>query len=196
MQNTGIYSDLLDGHKAVFAKLQEIESDVTKAGEMLVSTIRSENKILLCGNGGSASDAQHMAAEFVGRFEKERKPLPAIALTTDSSILTALGNDYGYDMIFSRQVEALGVAGDTLVAISTSGNSGNVLLATEAAKRRGLKTIGLLGRDGGALASYVDMAVIVPDRVTARVQEAHVFIIHYWATYVEKELFASHCRVI
>jgi D-sedoheptulose 7-phosphate isomerase len=159
-------------------------------GKMITETIKKGNKILVCGNGGSASDAQHFCAELIGRFERDRKALPAIALTTDSSILTALGNDYGYDTIFSRQLEALGETGDILIGISTSGNSKNVILATEIAKEMKMRTIGLLGNDGGKLASSVDFAVVVPHTVTARIQEAHIFIIHFWAACVEKELFA------
>jgi D-sedoheptulose 7-phosphate isomerase len=191
MQKAELYFNLLREHKAVCAKLNEIASDVTKAGEMIVDTIRSKNKILICGNGGSASDAQHMAAELVGTFEKEREALPAIALTTDTSILTAVGNDYGFDTIFSRQIESLSVAGDILLGISTSGNSKNVIVAMEAAKKRRVKSIGLLGNNGGALASKCDMVVIVPDSVTARIQEAHIFIIHFWAAYIEKELVCT-----
>jgi D-sedoheptulose 7-phosphate isomerase len=183
------YIDYLDEHRNLFSKLYEIKSSVSKVGELLCNTLKSRNKILICGNGGSASDAQHFAAELVGRFEKERKGLPAIALTTDTSILTALGNDYGYDTIFARQVEALSVSGDTLIGISTSGNSNNVIFAVESAKNIGVQTIGLLGRDGGKIASLVDKAVIVPHSVTARIQEAHIFIIHFWAALIEKELF-------
>jgi D-sedoheptulose 7-phosphate isomerase len=186
------YFTFLDEHNRLFFKLKDIASAVIRAGEIIVNTFRSGNKILICGNGGSAADAQHLAAELVGRFEKERKALPAIALTNDSSILTALGNDYGFETIFSRQVEALGEADDTLVAISTSGNSRNVILAIEAAKSKGLKSVGLLGNDGGKLATCVDMAVTVPHSVTARIQEAHIFIIHYWAHHVEKEILSTH----
>ena len=182
------YSDVLDEHNTLFSKLYEIASDVIKAAELIVNTLKTGNKILICGNGGSASDAQHLASELVGRFEKERKALPAIALTTDTSIITAVGNDYGFNTIFSRQVEGLGVAGDTLIGISTSGNSRNVILAMEAARKRGLKSIGLLGNDGGALASKCNLEVIVPHSVTARIQEAHIFVIHFWAACVEKQL--------
>jgi D-sedoheptulose 7-phosphate isomerase len=183
------YSAFLDEHNALFEKLHEITTDVSRAGELILQTLKSGNKLLVCGNGGSASDAQHFAAELVGRFERERNALPAIALTTDTSILTAVGNDYGYETVFSRQVEGLAIPGDVLVGISTSGNSKNVILAVKSAKERGLKSIGLLGRDGGELASVVDIPVIVPHVVTARIQEAHIFIIHYWSSFVEKKLF-------
>lgn len=185
------YSDFLDEHNTLFSKLYEIAPDVIKAAELMANSIKTGNRILICGNGGSAADAQHLAAELVGRFEKERKALPAIALTTDTSIITALGNDYGFDTIFSRQVEGLGVAGDTLIGISTSGNSKNVILAMKAARNGGIKSIGLLGNDGGGLASKCNLAVIVPHSVTARIQEAHIFIIHFWAAYVEKQLFGN-----
>jgi D-sedoheptulose 7-phosphate isomerase len=184
------YFDFLNEHNNLFSKLHEIASDTVIAGKMIIETIKRGNKILVCGNGGSASDAQHFCAELVGRFEKERKALPAIALTADTSILTALGNDYGYKNIFSRQVEGLGSAGDALIVISTSGNSENAILAVTAARNTGVKSIGLLGNDGGKLASSVDFAVVVPHAVTARIQEAHIFIIHFWAACAEKELFA------
>lgn len=189
MQTNPEYFNFLDEHNTLFYELHNMASVVLKAGKVVVDTIRGGNKILICGNGGSASDAQHFAAELVGRFEQERKALPAIALTTDTSVLSALGNDYGFETIFSRQLEALSVAGDALIGISTSGNSKNIILATAAARKRGVKTIGLLGNDGGKLVSSVELPVIVPHSVTARIQEAHIFIIHFWAAYVEKELF-------
>lgn len=181
----------LDDHNALFSRLDKIVPEILSAGELIAKTIRSGKKVLICGNGGSAADAQHLAAELVGRFEKEREAFPAIALTTDTSILTALGNDYGFDAIFARQVGALGETGDLLIAISTSGNSDNVILASEAAKHKGVRSVGLLGRDGGTLASGVDIPVIVPHSVTARIQEVHIFVIHFWAAYVEEELFGS-----
>jgi D-sedoheptulose 7-phosphate isomerase len=191
MERIGLYSDVLKEHNALFSKLYEVSAEVLNAAQLIVKTLINGNKILVCGNGGSAADAQHFAAELVGRFEKERKALPAIALTTDTSILTALGNDYGYDAVFSRQVEGLAAAGDTIIGISTSGNSRNVLLAAGSARNKGAKSIGLLGRDGGTLASEVDIAVIVPHSVTARIQEAHIFIFHFLSAFIEKELFSS-----
>ena len=190
MDSAKQYSHLLREHYTLFSTLHEIAMDVVKAGEGIVAAFESGNKVLICGNGGSASDAQHFAAEIVGRCEKERRPLSAIALTTDTSILTALGNDYGYDFVFSRQVEGLAVTGDLLVGISTSGNSRNVIVAAESARSKGIRSIGLLGRDGGALASRVDIPVIVPHTVTARIQEAHIFIIHFWCALIERELFS------
>ncbi len=153
---------------------------------MLTATIESGNKILICGNGGSAADAQHFAAELVGRFETERTSYPAIALTTDSSALTAIGNDYGFDRVFSRQVEGLGRKGDMLIAISTSGNSPNIFEAVRKAASMGMQTIGLLGRDGGGIKSEVGCPVIVPHARTARIQEAHGFILHFWASCVDE----------
>lgn len=184
------FSVLLSEHTALFARLHDITPHIIKAGEQMLDSLTNTNKIMICGNGGSASDAQHFAAELIGRFEKERKALPAIALTTDTSILTALGNDYGYDTVFARQVGGLASPGDTLIGISTSGNSKNVMLAVKSAKERDVKSIGLLGRDGGELASCVDIPVIVPHSVTARIQEAHIFIIHFWCALIEREMFS------
>jgi len=186
-----LFREVLDAHKALFLKLSEIADKVSSAAAYMKKALMNGNKLLLCGNGGSASDAQHFVAELVGRFERERRALPAVALTTDSSVLTALSNDYGYDTIFSRQVEALGKPGDVLLGISTSGNSRNVILAVESAKGIGMKTIGLLGSGGGELAKLVDIPVIVPHNVTARIQEAHIFILHFWAACIEEELFGS-----
>ncbi len=188
MQMKERYLVCLDEHNTLFSNMGEIAPSVVYAGDAIVKTIKQGYKILICGNGGSAADAQHFAAELIGRFEKERKALPAIALTTDTSILTALGNDYGYDSVFSRQVEGLAVAGDTFIGISTSGNSKNIISAVRSARNIGVKSIGLLGRGGGALASSVDVSVIVPHPVTARIQEAHTFIIHFWAALLEREL--------
>ena len=135
-------------------------------------------KLLLCGNGGSAADAQHLATECMVRLQYERCPLPAVALTTDTSLLTAAGNDFGFDRIFARQVEGLGCAGDVLLALSTSGNSRNVLLAIEEAHRQGMRTLGLLGKDGGAMRDMVDIALVVPSSSTQRIQELHITIGH------------------
>ena len=151
---------------------------VETVGNLIVETLKNGNKILICGNGGSAADAQHFAAELVGRFMTERKGLPAIALTTDTSIITSIGNDYAYDVIFSRQVEALGNEGDLLVGISTSGNSGNVIKAVELAKEKGMKTVGMLGKNGGKLIEICDASLLVPCNMTARVQEAQELTYH------------------
>jgi len=167
--------------------------DLQRAAEWFADALKKGNKLLFAGNGGSAADAQHLAAEFVGRFEKERRALPAMALTTDSSILTAVGNDYGYRKIFSRQIEGFARAGDVFVAISTSGNSENLIEALEACGERACKTIGLLGRDGGEIGKRVDLPLIVPSKNTARIQEMHIMIGHIICELVENEM-ASSCE--
>jgi D-sedoheptulose 7-phosphate isomerase len=166
----------------------ECGPQMVEAASLMLHCLRGGGKILFCGNGGSAADAQHLAAEFVGRFVKERKGLPSVALTTDSSILTAIGNDYGFDRVFSRQVEALGNPGDVIVGISSSGNSPNVIGAMHQASKQGLKTVGLSGRDGGALAKCVDVAINVASPNTARVQECHITIGHLLCELVENSL--------
>ena len=151
---------------------------IARAAELMRDAVLAGKKVLLCGNGGSAADAQHIAAELVGRYVLERRPLPAIALTTDTSALTAIGNDYGYEHVFARQVEALGAAGDVLVAITTSGTSKNVVAAAEVARRLGMKVIGLTGAKGAAFVDGCDAGVAVPSVVTARIQECHITIGH------------------
>ena len=171
-------------HALLDGRLAEIES----AGRLICETLGSGNKILLCGNGGSAADAQHIAAELVGRYEPERRAFPAISLTTDTSALTALSNDYGYEEVFARQVEALGIAGDLLIAISTSGKSPNIVKAAQKARSIGCKTLALTGCGGEPLASHCDLAVVVPSERTARVQEAHITIGHLWCEMVDRAL--------
>ncbi len=151
---------------------------IEKAAVQLGSCIKSGNKILFFGNGGSASDSQHLAAEFVGRYEKERRPLAAIALTTDTSILTAVTNDYGFDRVFERQIEALARPGDVAVAISTSGNSKNVLMAVAKARQMGIYVIGFTGNTGGQLKTTVDLPIVIPSKKTSRIQESHIMIGH------------------
>jgi D-sedoheptulose 7-phosphate isomerase len=168
--------------------INENEEDLKKCIEIIKNALKNGNKILICGNGGSAADAQHFAAEIVGRFKLERRGFPAIALTTDTSILTAIGNDYGFDKIFERQVEALGEEGDVLVGISTSGNSKNVINAVNKAKEMGIYTVGLLGKTGGSLKDIVDLALTVDSNNTARIQECHLTIYHIICEEVEKEL--------
>ena len=158
---------------------------IVAQAEDMAERLKRGCRILVCGNGGSAADAQHLAAELSGRYVKERRALAGIALTTDTSALTAIGNDYGFDQIFSRQVEALGRPGDLLIGISTSGNSPNVILAVEAAKALGMRTLGLLGRDGGKLRTLVDDALVVPCPVTARVQEVHQMTYHFWCEIID-----------
>ncbi len=151
---------------------------IAEAAAMCAEAMTRGNKVLLCGNGGSAADSQHLAAELVGRFQRERGGLAAVALTTDTSILTAVGNDYGFREIFARQVGGIGCEGDVLIGISTSGNSDNVLAAIEKAKSMGIKTIGLTGRDGGKIEQICSLCLNVPAQATARVQEAHILIGH------------------
>ena len=185
------YLPFLHEHLNLFSRLDSLGDVAVRAAGWMAETINSGGKILVCGNGGSAADAQHFAAELVGRFEQDRRAWPAIALTTDTSILTAVANDYAFDGIFARQVEALGEERDLLLGISTSGNSQHVVLAVEKAKPKKMKTVGLLGRDGGKIAGIVDLAVIVPYSVTARIQEAHIFIIHVWCSILERKLISS-----
>lgn len=173
------------------AVLDESMADVERAAELICRTLKAGHKILLCGNGGSAADAQHIAAELVGRYEQDRRAWPAIALTTDTSALTALGNDYGYAEVFARQVEALARPGDLLVAISTSGGSPNVLRAVERAKELNCRTIALTGAGGGELKQLCDLSVVIPSDRTSRVQEAHITIGHLWCEMIDAALSAG-----
>jgi len=166
-------------HQSVLQKTMEnLQSHIYTACMISQEALRNGHKILLCGNGGSAADAQHIAAELSGRYKCERRGLPGIALTTDTSVLTAVGNDFGFDRIFDRQVEALAQKGDVLIGISTSGNSKNVIRALSLAQNMGCKTIGLSGRDGGAMSDFCDINIIVPSHDTARIQEMHIMIGH------------------
>jgi len=165
---------------------QQISSVIEDACVIITACLKNGNKVLLFGNGGSAGDAQHIAAEFTGRFVKERRSLPAIALTTDTSAITAIGNDYGFERIFERQVEGLAHTGDVLIGISTSGHSPNVIKALDLGRKLGCKTIGLTGRDGGEMNSYCDLNIIVPSNVTARIQEMHILIGHIICTAVDE----------
>jgi len=183
-----LFRAAIDEHLALFAGLADIEPAVHRIGTRLAEVVRGGGKIMWCGNGGSAADSQHLAAELTGRFINDRRPLPGLALSTDSSALTCIGNDYGFDAIFERQVRGLGRAGDALVLISTSGRSANLLRAAEAARGLGIATLGLLGRDGGALRALCDDAVVIPSETTARIQEAHIFIGHCWCSLIEREL--------
>ena len=178
----------LNEHMALFQQLGALDNSVSQAIDACVQSLQKGGKLMLCGNGGSAADSQHLAAEFTGRFIKDRPPIAAVALSTDTSALTCIANDYSFNEIFARQVQALGKAGDCLIAISTSGNSGNVLAAVAAAKSLGISTIGLLGRDGGKLKAQCDIAIVVPSQVTARIQEAHILIGHSLCGAVELKL--------
>ncbi|MDO8748208.1 MAG: D-sedoheptulose 7-phosphate isomerase [Candidatus Omnitrophota bacterium] len=163
--------------------------NIIKAAKLIIACYKAKGKVLIFGNGGSAADAQHIAAEFVGRFQKERPGLAAIALNTNTSILTAVSNDYGYEIVFARQVEALGESGDVAIGISTSGKAKNVIMGIKKAREMGLKTICLSGGTGGELSKAAELSFIVPSLVTARIQEAHITIGHIICELVEDELF-------
>ena len=180
----------LTAHRDVIARIeQEMSLRIAEMATLLVETFTQGGKLLVMGNGGSAADAQHFVAEIVGRFKMERRALPAIALSTDTSILTAIGNDYGFDKVFPRQVEALAVAGDLVVGISTSGNSPNVQQALELAREKGCRTVALLGKDGGSIRLCCDLALVVPSDDTPRIQEGHITIIHIVCDLLEKTMF-------
>jgi D-sedoheptulose 7-phosphate isomerase len=178
----------LQEHLGLFQSLAILTPEIERAAGLISGALGGGRKLLLCGNGGSAADSQHIAAEMTGRFVKDRRPLAAIALSTDTSALTCIANDYGFDDVFSRQVAALGARGDCLLAISTSGNSRNVVRAVETARAAGIQVIGLLGRDGGALRALCDLPIVVPSETTARIQEAHIFIGHTLCALVEEAL--------
>ncbi|MFA5514962.1 MAG: D-sedoheptulose 7-phosphate isomerase [Desulfuromonadales bacterium] len=182
----------LSGHiDALTLVRRELTVAIGDCAALLIEALRQGNKILIMGNGGSAADAQHFAAELVGRFLRNRQALPAVALTTDTSILTAVGNDFGYDEIFKRQVEALARPGDVVIGISTSGHSNNVFYALTAANQLGCKTVGLLGRDGGNIGGIVDLNLTVPSQETPFIQEAHVTIIHILCLLAENAMAES-----
>jgi D-sedoheptulose 7-phosphate isomerase len=175
-------------HNELLSILHQLDFDVQRAGQLAAQTLRHGGKILFCGNGGSAADSQHLAAELTGRFIKDRKPLAALALSTDTSALTSIGNDYLFDEVFARQVSGLGRHEDLLIGISTSGNSNNVVRAVEEADKLGMTTVGLLGRDGGKLRSLCSHSIVVPSHVTARIQECHILIGHTLCGLIELEL--------
>ncbi len=183
-----IFDRALASHVSVIEALQGLCPILEQIGSMMSRAVHDGKKILWCGNGGSAADSQHLAAELVGRFLKERRALPSIALTTDTSILTAIGNDYGYDLVFRRQVEALCVPGDVLVGISTSGNSKNVLLALEAARMIGAHTVAFTGKNGGPMAKAASLTLQIPSTETPRIQEAHILCGHMLCDYIEQNL--------
>ena len=183
-----INSSLREGAELRIVVARDCSTAIFEAAGLIIMCLRAGGKLLFFGNGGSAADAQHLAAEFVGRFVRERAGLPAIALTTDSSILTAVGNDYGFDQIFARQVQALGRPGDVAIAISTSGNSPNIIEAVKAARKGYLKTIGLSGKDGGLLAAEADVVITIASTSTARIQECHITIGHLLCELTEEAL--------
>ena len=185
-----IRAQLAVHRETILAIEQNLVPRIASVAALLTGAFRAGNKLLVMGNGGSAADAQHFAVEIVGRFRMERRGLPAVALSTDTSILTALGNDYGFDFIFRRQVEALAVPGDVVVGISTSGSSPNVREALLLARERGCRTVALLGRDGGTIRDLVDIDLTIPSHDTPRIQEGHITIIHILCDLVEQGLFA------
>src|SRR5271170_845290 len=196
MKQTNDFEDrvrrLIDNSIAVKQKLLQddaLVSTLAEVSSLIVDSLREGNKILLCGNGGSAADAQHIAAEFVGRFAFDRPALPALALSVNSSCVTAIGNDYGFDIVFSRQIEALGKNGDVVIGISTSGNSANVLQAMSTSRRLGIRTVAFTGCAGGKLRSEVDFCLSAPSNETPRIQECHILIGHIISELVEHTIF-------
>ena len=175
--------------KESLVRSEEVVSTIARVSELLIEGFRRRNKVILFGNGGSAADAQHIAAEFVGRFAFNRAALPALALNVNTSCITAIGNDYGFDLVFSRQIEALGHAGDVAIGISTSGNSPNVLQGISVSRKMGLHTIALCGRSGGKLKSAADYCLCVPSDETPRIQECHILIGHIISELVERAIF-------
>jgi D-sedoheptulose 7-phosphate isomerase len=180
-----VLEELYEHQRTIQKVIDTLSADIQSGCEMIVNALKNGNKILLAGNGGSAADAQHIAAELSGRYVKERTALPGIALTTDTSALTAIANDYGYHHVFARQVQAFARPGDVFIGISTSGNSQGILNALETAKRYDCKTIGLSGRDGGKMTDLCDLNVIVPSNITARIQEMHILIGHIFCKAVD-----------
>ncbi|MCH5336482.1 MAG: D-sedoheptulose 7-phosphate isomerase [Campylobacter sp.] len=174
-------------HKKTLEQTEILKGQIAQIGQLLVKTLKNGGKILICGNGGSAADSQHFAAELSGRYKKERKALAGIALTTDTSALSAIGNDYGFEFVFSRQVEALGCEGDILIGISTSGKSPNVLEALKKAKELKMCGIGLSGKGGGMMNELCDFNLVVPSNDTARIQEMHILIIHCLCQIIDEE---------
>ena len=182
------YKNILKDHINLFENFLVFEDQVNNIANSIYKSFIKKGKLILCGNGGSAADSQHIAAEFVGRFEIERGPLPAIALTTDTSVITCLSNDYDYNDVFSRQIETLGKKNDCLLAISTSGNSINVLNAVKVANKLSIKTIGILGNDGGDIMKFCKYNLIVNSKSTARIQEAHIFLLHAICGIIDRKI--------
>ena len=186
--NKVIFHEFQAHLNTIIKVIEHSQVDLSKASKLVVDTLKNGNKILLCGNGGSAADAQHIAAELTGRYKTERRGLPGIALTTDTSALTAIGNDYGYDRVFDRQFEALANSGDLLIGISTSGNSKNIISTLKLAKEMKCSTIGFSGRDGGAMNDICDVNLVVPSDDTPRIQEMHILFGHTICQIVDNEL--------
>jgi phosphoheptose isomerase len=185
------FSRALADARKIFDSLERLQPGLESAANLIATCLTSEKKMLVCGNGGSAADAADFCTEFACRFQEDRKPFPALNLSQGGSLITATGNDYGFDEIFARQVSAFGQTGDVLIAISTSGKSANIRRALEEGKSRGLKTIALLGRDGGNCKAIAEVDLIVPGNATARIQEAHKFLLHVLCESVEPQLMGS-----
>ncbi|MFA6170456.1 MAG: D-sedoheptulose 7-phosphate isomerase [Candidatus Margulisiibacteriota bacterium] len=190
MKNT-IIAELKESIETKNQVIKGLVPQIEQAAKLMIEALKAGNKIFFFGNGGSAADAQHLAAELIGRYRKDRRALSAIALTTDTSIITSISNDYGYEVVFAKQIEGLAKNGDVAVGLSTSGNSRNVIVALEKAKELGCKTIGFLGCDGGRIAEIVDTAITIPSRVTARIQESHITIGHIVCGLIENEIFGG-----
>jgi D-sedoheptulose 7-phosphate isomerase len=183
----------LDGAASVLSEIAGLENQIVAASSLIATALLAGNKLLACGNGGSAADASHLTTEFVCRFMRDRRPYPAISLTAHGGDLTAIGNDYSFDDVFSRQVCAFGKPGDVLAAFTTSGKSENVRRALIAAKERGLKSIAFLGQDGGRCVGLADVTLLVANRTTARIQEGHKFVLHTICEMVELQLLSGNC---
>jgi D-sedoheptulose 7-phosphate isomerase len=189
-----VLKENLAGAAAVLSEIAELENQIVAASSLIATALLAGNKLLACGNGGSAADASHLTTEFVCRFMRDRRPYPAISLTAHGGDLTAIGNDYSFDDVFSRQVCAFGKPGDVLAAFTTSGKSENVRRALIAAKEHGLKSIAFLGQDGGRCVGLADVALLVANRTTARIQEGHKLILHTICEMVELQLLSDNCR--
>lgn len=183
--------NIISQHSSVVQQLALIEKDISAACELIIRAIESSHKIAFCGNGGSAADAQHLAAEFTGKFMLDRNPMPAMAFTTNSSVLTAIANDYSFEDVFKRQAQAFLSEGDIFIGISTSGNSKNILSAAQVATSKGAKTIALTGQSGGLMADNFDLSIKVPSTSTARIQEVHILVGHIICEIVESKVFSS-----
>lgn len=188
MKAKNLYKQNLQEHLAVVNASKDLDTVIYQSILLLTKSIRKGGKIIFCGNGGSAADSQHLASEFTGRFIKDREPIASISLTTDTSALTCISNDYSYEQVFARQLKAIGKEGDVFVGISTSGNSNNIIEAIKTAKEIGITTISLLGNDGGAMKDLGDLSIIIPNNVTARIQEMHILVGHTLCGGVEQEL--------
>ena len=185
MSKNQLVSRMLSEAEAAMASMRRLVPSITRTGLLIAERLRKGGKVLTAGNGGSAADAMHLAEELVGRFKSNRKSLPAIALSADGTLLTCIANDFGYEQVFSRQVEGLGCRGDVLVLFTTSGNSPNLMRAIRAARKKGITTIALLGKGGGRLRGKSHHEILVPSQSTARVQEIHAFILHCWLEMIE-----------